>query len=332
MIGPSLAALPQNADLPIEQEIYSATFTHCGRSERTRRSSERILSLVSRQDFDAFLLAEAERAGAQVCTQTQLISLTDDGDSVQLRTSKGNFRGGFVIGADGSASRVARYVGVSMSRVDLGLEVELPSGPFARQWEGRIHLDWGPIPGSYAWVFPKEGTLTVGVIARKGQPEATRQYLKTFLEQQGLAGITPIRDSGHLTRSRTPTSPLGKNRVLLTGDAAGLLEPWTREGISFAVRSGKLAGSSIREAPPNDPGEVQRLYRLAVQSTLVPEMDAGEIFLRAYERRPKLIHNLMARNPLGWHEFCRVTRGETTIARALAHRPVRALVEAMAAG
>ena len=81
------------------------------------------------------------------------------------------------------------------------------------------------------------------MIAAKGDPTATRAYLADLVRQLGLDGLRVLHDSGHLTRCRTPTSPLGTGRMLLAGDAAGLLEPWTREGISFAVRSGELAGT-----------------------------------------------------------------------------------------
>ena len=86
--------------------------------------------------------------------------------------------------------------------------------------------------------------LTIGVIAARGEGEATKRYLRDFVGWMGLERHRVLHDSGHLTRCRTPDSPVGRGRVLLAGDAAGLLEPWTREGISFATRSGALAGAA----------------------------------------------------------------------------------------
>ncbi|MEX0805141.1 MAG: isoaspartyl peptidase/L-asparaginase, partial [Candidatus Binatia bacterium] len=68
-----------------------------------------------------------------------------DGDSL---------RAGAVVGADGSGSRAGVHVGVICEQVDLGLEAELPTPP-GSEWAGRVLLDWGPVPGSYGWVFPK---------------------------------------------------------------------------------------------------------------------------------------------------------------------------------
>ena len=53
-------------------------------------------------------------------------------------------------------------------------------------WRGRLLIDWGPLPGSYAWVFPKGDLLTVGVIAARGQGERTKAYLRDFVTRLGL--------------------------------------------------------------------------------------------------------------------------------------------------
>jgi flavin-dependent dehydrogenase len=208
-------------------------------------------------------------------------------------------------------------VGVVFDQVDLGLEVELPiEAPLAAQWRHRARLDWGPLPGSYGWVFPKADVLTVGVIAARGQGERTRAYLSDLVASLGLAGLTPRQDSGHLTRCRADDSPLRRGRVLVAGDAAGLLEPWTREGISFALRSGALAGAAA--AADDLDG-----YVAAVRSTLEPEMTAGRRLLRAYSRRPVAFHAGLATSP-GWAWFARFCRGETNFADLLRHRSVKA--------
>jgi geranylgeranyl reductase family protein len=252
LIGLTLDALPADLQVPVKQEIFASTFSYCGAMVRSKRDDARMLALVDRADFDQALLAEAVRAGAVARLGSTVQSVTEEPDGVVLATSAGPVRARYLVGADGSASRIARHVGVVLDQVDLGLEVELDATDLAPDrvaaWAGRIHLDWGPIPGSYAWVFPKGERLTVGVIARKGTAVETRAYLADFLRQLDLQDVKVVHESGHLTRCRTDGSPLGKGRVLVCGDAAGLLEPWTREGISFAVRSGAQAGDVVGAA------------------------------------------------------------------------------------
>ena len=197
-------------------------------------------------------------------------------------------------------------------------------------------MDWGTgAPGSYGWLFPKGDHFTVGVIAARGAGDE-RRYLERYVEALGLAGARVLRDSGHLTRCRDPDSPLGRGRVLLAGDAAGLLEPWTREGISFAVRSGAAAGRLAATAALGSGGSastdgVQQRYRAWVRRALEPEMDAGRAFLAAFEEHPRLVHAALARTPLGWAAFARMARGTTSLPSLLRRPALRAAVRWAAA-
>jgi geranylgeranyl reductase family protein len=330
LIGVSLASLPPGFAPHVRDAVTAATFADDGRHERTRHSSEPIVRMVVRDEFDAALAATAVAAGAEFRTGVLVRSVTEHDDRVVLSTDGGGIEARAVVGADGSASRIGRYVGVRCEQVDLGLEVEIEAGPSAEHWRGRLHLDWGPLPGSYGWVFPKGDTLTVGVIAPKGDADATRAYLTAYVDRLGLGSLPVQKSSGHLTRCRTPDSPLSRGRVLVAGDAAGLLEPWTREGISFALRSGRIAGTAAASLAAatgtEDVTRAARAYGDEIRRGLGAEMAAGAACLRAFARHPAIAHRAFTRTSAGWKQFRRVVRGETTIARILRHRPEAAMV------
>src|SRR6202034_569589 len=194
-------------------------------------------------------------------------------------------------------------------------------------WRGRVLLDWGPIPGSYAWIFPKDDRLTVGVIAARGTGDGTRRYLQDFLAHHGLASLAKVQDSGHITICRTGTSPLRKDRVLVAGDAAGLLEPWTREGISFALRSGALAGEyAAKAATSGDPATTEHSLdgdAAAINAALVPDMRAGRGLLSAFTRHAGTFHKGLS-TAKGWGTFVKFCRSERSFAE-LVNRPAARL-------
>jgi flavin-dependent dehydrogenase len=128
--------------------------------------------------------------------------------------------------------------------------------------------------------------------------------------------VTAEHDSGHLTRCRADDSPLRHGRVLVAGDAAGLLEPWTREGISYALRSGALAGAAVVD------GDLDG-YQRAVQRDLVPSMGAGYRLLELFSRRPDVFHALVS-TPPGWRLFVRFCQGRANFEQLLTRAPVRA--------
>jgi geranylgeranyl reductase family protein len=292
------------------------TFTSRGRAAFTR-ATDPFLPMVLRADLDAALVRVAVEAGVEVRTGVRATAYDQDRSGVRVSTRDGVLHAGAVVGADGSSSRAAAAVGVVCEQVDLGLEAELPTPP-GSDWDGRVLLDWGPVPGSYGWVFPKGDTLTVGVIGDRRQGAALRAYYRSFVASHGLDLADAVVDGGHLTRVRVPGSPLVRGRLLVAGDAAGLLEPWTREGISFALRSGALAGA----AAAGDPAA----YPAAVEAALEPEMAAGRRALAAFRRHPRVVHEVLRSLPGTWGLFTRLVSGGTSLDRQLGRWPVRALV------
>jgi geranylgeranyl reductase family protein len=325
LIGTSLAVASAYTAVPARDQIGTATVTLRGRRTFTRTDDRPLLAMVTRDEFDDALRRAAERAGAAIRQRCPVRAVSEEAAHACARLADGSrVRARVLVGADGSAGICGRYVGVRCGQVDLGLELELPVTPgIQAEWQGRILLDWGPIPGSYGWVFPKQDRLTVGVIAARGQGEQTRQYLRDFTGRLGLAGIPPDQDSGHLTRCRRDDSPVRRGRVLVAGDAAGLLEPWTREGISFALRSGALAGAAAAAAAATaggDQGVALDGYQAALGRELIQEMAAGRRLLAAFSRHPGAFHAGLATGK-GWRMFGRFCRGETSW-HALAGHPL----------
>ena len=314
LIGASRAAAGGLIQVPARDEIRRVTFTLRGGQEISRSDREPLLAMVVRDEFDAALLKRAQENGAQVRQRAQVRAISQGDGRATARLADGTeVTASVIIGTDGSSGVTARHVGAEFDQVDLGLELEIAvPGAVARQWAGRVLLDWGEIPGSYGWVFPKGDRLTVGVIAARGQGDATRAYLREFAGRLGLSGFAAEHDSGHLTRCRSDGSPLRRGRVIVAGDAAGLLEPWTREGISFALRSGALAGQYAAKADLDG-------YVAAVGAALVPDMRAGRTLLAAFTRHAGTFHRGLS-TPRGWRAFARLCRSDVSLAE-LVTRP-----------
>lgn len=332
LIGTSLGIARARITIPAQDEISAITFSDAGRGSFTRHAGGRpLLTMVRRTDFDHAWYEAAVGAGAEIRQNVQVRSIAEDGDSATVTLADGStVAAGTVIGADGSAGITSRHVGVTFAQQDLGLELELAATAADRAaWRGRVQLDWGAVPGSYGWVFPKDDELTVGVIMAKGQGAATKDYLARFVSQLGLDGREVRRDSGHLTRCRTPDSPLRRSRVLVVGDAAGLLEPWTREGISYALRSGSWAGEVAARAVDQGPAALDG-YVTLIRKHLLPEMTAGRRLLAVFSAHRHLVHAAMG-TPLGWRAFQGFCRDDLSMANVLKRRGIHAAVSLLGA-
>ncbi|MDJ0460295.1 geranylgeranyl reductase family protein [Streptomyces sp. H27-C3] len=334
IIGPSRDALPPGFELPFRDRVHAVTFSLDGKLTRTRRSKQMLFGLINRPEFDAGLVAEAQKVGAVLRTGATVARVEQHGAAVPDRRTVAvvlsdgeTVLARAVVGADGSASRIGAHVGVKLDHVDLGLEAEIPvPATVAEDWAGRVLIDWGPMPGSYGWVFPKGETLTVGVISERGEGAETKRYLEDFIARLGLAGFEPALSSGHLTRCRSDDSPLSRGRVLVCGDAAGLLEPWTREGISFALRSGRLAGEwAVRIAETQDAVDARRQalnYAFAIKAGLGVEMGVGRRMRTLFEKRPGMLHAALTGFRPAWKAFAGIARGSTTMAEMVRSHPM----------
>ncbi|MGR4853993.1 geranylgeranyl reductase family protein [Streptomyces sp. LARHCF252] len=320
LIGASLAALPPALPLNIYDTARQFTFSLNGRRERTLVSGSPTIAMVYRSELDAALTEAAAAAGAEVRDSTALTTLQQQGDTVTVKTNRGDtLRARVVVGADGSASRVARYVGVRCAQVDLALEAEVPvDARTADRWRGRLLMEWGPLPGSFGWVFPKGDVCTAGVVAARGEPAALRAYKDDFLKRHGLLGPRPLHDTGHLTRCRHPGSPLARGRVLVAGDAAALVDHWSREGISYALRSGDLAGhAAARLVTAADEAEAHATadhYTQQVDDALGVEMRASGALMNLFTRNPGLVHTALTRLPPAWRRLDAYIAGRTSVA------------------
>ena len=232
--------------LPIEFTATSAAvFVRDALAVRVHDTTP--LHFTSRRQLDACLAAVAVARGAHLLECSTVASIDFTCGRVVLSDGR-SLSTSFVIGADGAASRVRKLAGVSIDRrgFAIGLEVEVPRDEVRRDIQhAEVYFDvaeWG-----YGWVFPKRDTLTVGV-GGLATENADMQASFRELARAALGAVPAQRVCGSPIPFGNFVACPGHGSTLLVGDAAGLVEPLTGEGIAFAVLSGHYAAQAIIEA------------------------------------------------------------------------------------
>ena len=210
---------------------------------RTYTSQDSPVRIISRREFDSVLLEKAASAGTSIVLGNSVVSV----DSSSVTTSSGKrFCFSNLVGADGCSSIVNKFISGKRNRkTGLGLEYFLPRSDFSEMPEGpQIHF--GHIPYGYIWVFPDNENVTVGAGA-VGSPASPSDIIKSlngFLEARGISCY-----KYHLQGASIPSLSLdrnlGKGNIYLAGDAAGLVDQVSGEGIGHAVQSGFLVADCI---------------------------------------------------------------------------------------
>jgi flavin-dependent dehydrogenase len=246
------------------------------------RARTPIAAMAVRERFDAFCLEQTLRAGAkggsvELRKVEHIVALREEECAVELvvATSAGEqtLRAPVVIGADGSNGQVRRLAsgegttGKEPEWFTRGFALEamvpysvLPARLPAGDGVHDLVFDFAPLPGGYGWLFPKGDHINIGVGAFAPADSAADSNLKLVtrglldgyartklgvgLGEHGLAATVTGQHLGMGGHRYVP-----RGRVLLVGDAAGLVDPLTGEGIHSAVVSGQAAAAAILGAP-----------------------------------------------------------------------------------
>ena len=200
------------------------------------------LLIYSRFDLNGMLLERAGHAGAQI-EQTRVRAIAHSGAGWRLETRNGSLSADYCIVATGARNPL-RDVGTEWTAADtmpaLGYYVDSKQDHIDIQFLDRLE--------GYIWVFPRCGHLSVGICG-KGEPaQALRARLERYMDEKSIPWRGAPFYSHVLPSLETPawrTNRVAGDGWLAVGDAAGLVDPITGEGLYYAMRSADLAASCV---------------------------------------------------------------------------------------
>lgn len=280
----------------------------------TRRYPRVLTYMTQRSRLDAYLVEQAVAAGAELREREPVRAVEQNGGIV-VRARGGVYTASVLIGADGANGVTARLMGLDGPR-DLAVALEgnvyLPGG-LPDEWRDTLALDLGGIHGGYGWLFPKGDHLNVGVGGWKYLAGSFRGHLDRLARHYGLdpAAVRDLR--GHHLPVRRKGAPIVRGRVMLVGDAAGLVDPLSGEGIYAAIRSGQLAAQHALAALDGRASDL-RGYARDVDSLFGPELAVSSRLQDVFNLMPPAYVAVLRRSDRLWHWLCRIIRGEETYA------------------
>jgi geranylgeranyl reductase family protein len=282
-----------------EDEITSGVCSYKGGSPVRIDFGEAVGWTVMREKLDYLILQEATRAGAEVLDGREVSGVEFLDDRVVVNAGLRDYACSMLIGADGANGSVGSFAKLQRPRcsaIAVEAEVEV-TGEALENRRGCVHFDFGCTPKGYGWVFPKREILSVGVGAFWGKAKNLKPSLLGWLDTLGLPS------SPHMVRMRGHPVPLGGEarvfhgrRVLLTGDAAGLAEPMTGEGIFYAVRSAQIAADTIHKALLDRGAELSS-YSERVNAEIASDLRYAKRLASLLYRFPGLCYHFFVRSP-----------------------------------
>lgn len=316
----AVALLPLDLRAVVERECYAAELVHHAPALRFVCERDRpVISMVMRDRFDHLIVRAALQGGAQLFAETAVLEVVQGDDHVRLATTAGEFRARFVIAADGAASVVARKTGApELREVVPAFESEVTLSPAAMApLMHTARFDFGFVPSGYAWVFPKRDHLSIGVLTTKRGAANLPDFYRRYLDLLGIG--TPLHEErhGYIIPCRPRDRLFDSRRILFVGDAAGLVDPVTAEGITAGILSGQLAARAVL-AGDFSVTKVTGVYRETLEQSLLRELRIARWLARVLYDCPRLRASLLSRHGQRLSELItQIVTGETSYTAAV---------------
>jgi flavin-dependent dehydrogenase len=224
-----------------------------------------------RREFDEYLLRRSGESGTELRLGVSVKSIELSADRLNLSDGS-EVRYKVLIGADGVNSQVSKTLfGSSFTPETIGfaLEVEVPRGDLPDHGDV-VEVEFSAASWGYGWVFPKKRTFTIGVGGVQARNPDMKENLREYLAAKDL-DVTKYKVKGHFIPFGDFRTKPGAGNVLLCGDAAGVVDPITGEGIAYALETGlaaaQAAAAAIEAAVPKTAYQLyEPAYHRAVDS------------------------------------------------------------------
>jgi len=245
-------------------------------------STDSSLLVASRAAFDRALLEAAVGAGATLIAE-RVIDVDCGANGALIRTRSAGYRADFLLGADGANSLVRRRVATPFTRH----QISIGAGYFVHGASSQeIAIRWASNPPGYLWSFPRPDHLAVGICAQSNDAPNVGDLHRHAADWIAAADLArgPVRREPYswpipsLNVADFSDLALAADRWMLLGDAAGLVDPLTREGIYYALLSADMAAAAIAGGEQSPAAA----YRARVAACIVPELRRAAALKRGF--------------------------------------------------
>ena len=286
------------------KRLVSDTLIAAPKSGAFKMELTRPLVIYSRMDLNGMLLERAAAVGTDIIKE-RVLALERTSSGWLIRTRAGRMNADYCVIATG-ARNTLREVGTQYTAQDTmyALGYWVPSD------QSHIDIQFLPNLEGYIWVFPRAGHLSVGICGKSESAQCLRSRLERYMDERAICR-KEAKFYGHMLPALESrgwrNNRLAGDGWIAVGDAGGLVDPITGEGLYYAVRSGDLASQIIlgEMAPDKHPEAYRQLITrdfgldLTYGAGLAKRLFCGAICFGAV---PSRMIDFMKRSP----KFCEI--------------------------
>ena len=329
----TLKLLPFSIDSVVERVVTDAYVTLKHNDGFVRHSDEPMVHMTQRRNFDALLVERSLERGVTLKERVKVVDIERDNVAIRVKTHDEKFRAKVLVAADGANGTTSALSGVRQHFTQqVALEGNItPQNGVPTEWETRFGLDFGELPGGYGWIFPKGDHVNIGVVGWRHAGPQLRDRMFDLVKFYGYDPENVQGLRGHYINIRQPDSTLVDGNFLLVGDAAGLVDPITDEGIYSAIWSGKVAAKHIIDYVEGESPDLSG-YMRQVEAELLPDLKVSQRFHDLFHISPGLYLWIDKRTSILWGLARHMVRGDQTYVNVmLRHKTTGTIIDFLSA-
>lgn len=265
--------------------------------------------MVKREEFDNYLIEQAKLKGAEVKDNTEVKAIAQSDNGWQVTTSQGIFNAAYLIAADGGKGFIAKSLGLKPKQEFLGATLEIKTTvPAERQ--RLASFDFGTLKNGYIWNFPKQDgySLSAGCMRGKIKSDELKKQLTDYAKNSGL-DLTNSQYAEYTLGLWTENQPLHVNRALIAGEAAGILDPLSGEGIRPSMFTGMKAAEAIDLAIAGD-SQALANYTQTIADEWGSDMGLANRLAGLFYQFPKIAYKVGVKRPTAAQAMAKILCGE----------------------
>ena len=300
--------LPCDVSPVVEDVVTVADLVGADGTLRARESTAPIAYMTQRLRLDHYLVEQAAAAGVDVRDGVGRVTL--DGPATTAVIDGERYHADVLIGADGANGTAAQSLRLGEIRATgIALEGNLPrTAADVSRYEGRAVVDFGVMRGGYGWIFPKADHINVGVGGWLSQGTQLRGCLEQFCRRYGVPFDRLESIRGHRLPMKVPRATVARGRTCVIGDAAGLVDPLTGDGMYECFVSAELAMQQTIAVLNGDASDLHA-YQDSLDRRLRSHHWASWVLKRAFDRFPQTTYRV-ATSPQVWSVIRDLLTGE----------------------
>lgn len=261
--------------------------------------------MVQRDSFDQYLLDQAKAVGAQVQDQTAVLGIEFRGDHWLVNTSNGPLEARYLVAADGAKGPMAQWLGFPARVCRMGAVLEVPASAVSPQ----AQFDFGLLKNGFIWQFPKGDRYSIGTGILRGKDEQDLNNILADYAKKLKIDISQAQIHQHPICLWEGDEDLHTKQAVLVGEAAGVLDPMTAEGIRPSMFSGVKAAEAIDRALA---GNAQALvgYTHTMQEEWGKDMAWAAKLAGIFYRVPNIGYKVGVKRPSATDRLGKILCGE----------------------